>query len=126
MSKTPIRSRQLAYQAQAGLCFYCRCAMWLSSPEELTKPYGITANQARNLQCTAEHLIPRSEGGSDMPGNIVAACRHCNTTRHKMRTPPDPDRYLAHVRTRIAKGRWHHSGIAKALTDALQLPNSRR
>ncbi|WP_339009581.1 HNH endonuclease [Aeromonas popoffii] len=34
------------------------------------------------LQCTGEHLQPRSNGGSNQPANIVAACRHCNGTRH--------------------------------------------
>ena len=115
MSKTLYRPRQLAYAAQSGLCFYCSCVMWLRSHEELTKPYGITKKQANRLQCTAEHLTPRSEGGSDMASNLVAACLHCNSTRHKRKIPPSPDRYLSQVRSRIARGGWHPPGVVNVL-----------
>lgn len=76
------------------------------------------------LQCTAEHLIPRSEGGSDMPSNIVAACLHCNGTRHKRKIPPSPGRYLSLVRSRIAEGRWHPAGIVKVLRGVLVVPHN--
>ena len=126
MSKLLHRSRQSAYAAQGGLCFYCVCAMWLRSSDELTKPYGITENQAKMLQCSAEHLIPRSEGGSDKPSNIVAACLRCNGTRHKRKIPPRPDRYRSLVRSRIAKGRWHPRGLAEVLHGALVSQHNRR
>ena len=103
MSKTLYRSRQSAYTAQGGFCYYCGFSNWLRSTDELTKSYGITEKQAKSLKCTAEHLIPRSEGGSDRPSNIVAACLHCNSTRHKRKIPPSPGRYLSLVRSRIAE-----------------------
>lgn len=115
MSKTLYRSRKSAYMAQAGMCFYCGYAMWLRSSDELTQLYGITKKQAKRLQCTAEHLIPRSEGGNDLPANIVAACLHCNSTRHKRKTPPSPAKYLAMVRCRIGKGSWHLPEIVRAM-----------
>lgn len=114
MSKTLYRSRQSAYIAQAGKCFYCGYTMSLRSTIELTPLYGITKKQANRLRCTAEHLIPRSDGGSDLPANIVAACLHCNSTRHRQKTPPSPHKYLAMVRSRIAKGGWHPMEIVKA------------
>lgn len=122
MSKTLYRSREQAYQAQAGKCYYCRCAMWLRSRDELTKRYGITARQARNLQCTAEHLVARSEGGNDLPQNIVAACRHCNLTRHKLKNPPSSDDYLRKVRSRVEQGGWYPSWLARVLRETLDAP----
>lgn len=123
MNKTLYRSRQSAYVAQAGLCFYCSCAMWLRSIDELTKPYayGITKKQAKMFQCTAEHLIPQSEGGSDLPRNIVAACLQCNVRRHKRKIAPSPDKHLSRVRSRIAKGRWHPEQVVRVLRGA-QIP----
>ena len=113
--KTLSRSRQSAYIAQGGKCYYCGYAMWLLSRVEVTQPYGITKKQANRLKCTAEYLIPRSEGGNDLPANIVAACLHCNTTRHKQKTPLNADNYLGMVRSRIVKGSWHLAEIVKAM-----------
>jgi 5-methylcytosine-specific restriction endonuclease McrA len=90
------RSRALAFTRQGGRCFYCGVAMWLGEPT------GVPS-----LRCTAEHLQPRSEGGSDRPDNIVAACAHCNHARHKRRQPPEPSAYRAEVMRRISRGRWH-------------------
>ena len=30
---------------------------------------------------TADHLVPRIEGGSDEPWNLVASCQRCNSAR---------------------------------------------
>jgi DNA-directed RNA polymerase subunit RPC12/RpoP len=72
----------------------------------LTGPAG-----AQRLRCTAEHLLPRSDGGSDLPENIVAACAHCNHTRHKRKRPPDPKTYRADVMRRVARGGWHYGWV---------------
>ena len=118
MSKILSRSRKSACTGQAGLCFYCRCAMWVHSADELTQTYGITQKQAKKLQCTAEHLLPRSEGGSELPEIIVAACLHCNGARHKRKKPPTPYKYLALVRSRVADGRWHPREVTRAFHGA--------
>lgn len=89
------RSRQIAFNRQGGKCYYCGLRMWL---------YGATG--PTQLLCTAEHLIARSEGGTKALSNIVAACRHCNQTRHKRKNPPPPDRYQTEVQRRIARGGW--------------------
>lgn len=115
--KRIIQSRELAYQLQAGRCYYCGLPMWLHSSDELTKVYGLTDKQAEGLHCTAEHLVPKCEGGSDLPANIVAACLHCNTGRHKRKTPPSPDSHRARVIARVAKGAWHPGGISELLGD---------
>lgn len=89
------KSRKASFDLQAGKCHYCGLRMWLGSP------CGPSP-----LRCTAEHLTPRSEGGADSRTNIVAACLHCNRTRHKRKKPPTPERYRAEVRRRVARGRW--------------------
>lgn len=89
------RSRKIAFDRQGGQCYYCGLRMWLDGP------CGPSP-----LRCTAEHLMPRSEGGADGTLNIVAACLHCNRTRHKRKKPPDPERYKADVRRRVERGAW--------------------
>lgn len=89
------RSRQIAFKCQDGKCYYCGLRMWL---------HGATG--PTQLLCTAEHLIARSDGGSEALSNIVAACRHCNHTRHKRKNPPPPERYQVEVQRRIARGGW--------------------
>jgi hypothetical protein len=36
--------------------------------------------------CTADHLVPQYAGGKTTAGNIVAACRACNSTRNAPET----------------------------------------
>ena len=104
--------RNHAFRAQQGRCFYCGVGMWLVSPDEL--PGGssrLSAASAARLKCTAEHLLPRSECGRDIAENIVAACAHCNWTRHKRKRPPTPDAYRVEVGQRVARGSWHHGWV---------------
>ncbi len=104
------RSRERAFQSQCGKCFYCGAPMWLRTPVELAAQC-LSKRQAARLKCTAEHLVPRSEGGSDCSANIVAACAHCNGTRHKRKVPPLPEAYRVEVRKRVARGYWHHQWV---------------
>lgn len=101
--------RRQAFNRQRGLCYYCEVRMWLNSPEELGLPECSAAS--RRLQCTAEHLVSRSDGGRDSATNIVAACAHCNQTRHRQKRPPEPPQYLAEVRGRVARGGWHYPWV---------------
>lgn len=96
------RSRNTAFSRQDGKCYYCGLRMWLSDP---TGPAA--------LRCTAEHMKPRSEGGRDCASNIVAACVHCNRTRHKRKLPPSPETYRAEVRRRVARGAWLPMSLLK-------------
>ncbi|PKO70211.1 MAG: restriction endonuclease [Betaproteobacteria bacterium HGW-Betaproteobacteria-16] len=88
-------SRQLAFDRQGGKCYYCGLRMWRNGPKGPS-----------HLRCTAEHLIARSEGGGNGQSNIVAACWHCNSTRHKRKRPPEPQRYRDEVRRRVNRGAW--------------------
>lgn len=113
MSSRLIRSRLLAYQSQGGRCHYCGVQMWLRSMDELN-PRPSSRTQAAKLKCTAEHLIPRAEGGTDRAENIVAACLHCNLTRHRMQPAPHPPAYRTLVRKQLRNGGWHSRAIRKA------------
>lgn len=104
-----IRSLRLqAFQQQQGRCWYCGVQMWHLSPAELS---SVPARSASRLRCTAEHLTPKCEGGRDEAGNIVAACAHCNHTRHQRKKPPQPEMYLVDIRKRLSRGGWHYSWV---------------
>lgn len=62
--------RDIAFARQRGRCFYCGVAM-VQPIEGVENP-----NMA-----TADHLLPRVEGGADVECNIVAACRACNNMK---------------------------------------------
>lgn len=83
--------------------------MWNASPDEL-KPFGLPVRTANALRCTAEHLVAQQGGGKEVTGNIAAACRVCNSRRHKRTSPPYPEAYRAFVQKRLAKGKRHPVG----------------
>lgn len=103
-------NRLKSFKEQGGRCCYCGVRMWLGSPSELQVQLP-SAEAARHLRCTAEHLRARSEGGRDVPANIAAACAHCNHTRHRKKEPPDADAFTKMVRRRVAARRWHQSWV---------------
>lgn len=109
-------ARQKAFNKQAGHCFYCGLRMWQHSPDELVNECGLSAAQAKRLQCTAEHLRARCNGGRNTLANIVAACAHCNHTRHLHPNPPIPSVYREEVRARISRGKWHHPEVVELTT----------
>ncbi|MCO7473024.1 HNH endonuclease [Stenotrophomonas maltophilia] len=77
--------------------------MWQSSPDEL----GLRQRSAAPFRCTAEHLVAKQDGGKAVPENIVAACHLCNLRRHQRpASAPSPEVYRAHVRRRVALGKW--------------------
>lgn len=98
--------RRQAFEREGGRCYYCGVRMWLVSPDELPATPR-SAGSVAKLQCTAEHLVPRSEGGRDTLANIAAACAHCNHTRHKRKQPPPPAVYREQVHRRVERGSWH-------------------
>ncbi|WP_156473000.1 HNH endonuclease [Pseudorhodoferax sp. Leaf265] len=118
---TRIQSLRLqAFQRQCGLCFYCSAPMWLLCPSEL--PGCHPAQHAfKQLRCTAEHLLPQSEGGLDREDNIVAACARCNHTRHQRKRPPLPSAYREEVAKRMRRGCWHDSLVHRWLSLISQL-----
>ncbi|WP_424973218.1 HNH endonuclease [Dinoroseobacter sp. S76] len=101
-----VKIRKAKMRAQKGRCFYCRLPMWDKNNKSPHWPTERFDPLPKELQCTAEHLLAKSEGGRDEPRNIVAACRFCNEARHRCKTPKSPSDHRAHVRKRMAKGRW--------------------
>lgn len=107
------KQRHQAAVRQSFHCYYCGFPMWESSPAQLMFQYSFTSAEVRSLQCTGEHLHPRSDGGSDHASNIVAACKRCNSTRHKTPIVLNPDQYQKKVQKRISKGRWFSESITR-------------
>ncbi|CAN7613942.1 HNH endonuclease [Massilia sp. LjRoot122] len=102
--KTLVHLRQQACKRQRGRCYYCELPLHsgnAASSRELAL--------CRLLQCTAEHLLPRQDGGRDTAENIVAACLYCNRRRHNR--PVDrvlpPAEFQSYVAKRMARGKWH-------------------
>jgi 5-methylcytosine-specific restriction endonuclease McrA len=102
--------RQKAFDRQHGRCCYCGVPMWLKSPSELCAPVP-SPNAAKRLRCTAEHLLPRSDGGQDRSDNIAAACARCNHTRHKQKLPGTPDAFANKVLKRVVARSWHEKWV---------------
>ena len=107
MSKSLQTKRARAYNSQKGLCFYCDTFMWLNDPDEVRQKYQVSRRALSLIQCTAEHLHARSDGGRNSHSNIVAACWYCNVTRHRRRRPLNAVKYREHVQRRIRAHRWH-------------------
>ena len=99
--------RHSAYLAQQGRCYYCGLPMWEDDLESFCRAHGLKPSQAQSLQCTAEHLLARQDGGRDTADNIVAACYRCNQRRHRRREAPEPSVYLHLVLKQLRAGRWH-------------------
>lgn len=90
--------------------------MWQKNQASYATAHGLTLRQAARLQATAEHLVPRQNGGGH-GANIVAACHHCNQYRHKHKpsAAADADRYRTHVKRQVERQRWHARDIMRAL-----------
>ena len=107
MTNCIARLRAHAFEQQNGQCCYCDYPMWIDDCASHAQRYGITVRQARQLECTAEHLIACRDGGGSNSANVAAACLTCNRRRHARRHPKCADQYQAFVRRRISRGKWH-------------------
>lgn len=115
MSRRQItRNRLSSFRRQEGRCVYCRVLMWLGDIKSFAASHPISQRAARPLQCTAEHLVPKSDGGGDDAANIVAACRRCNQTRHRHTVVPGPEPYGLDVQRRVGRGKWHDRCVHEA------------
>lgn len=87
------RLRIQRYNEQHGRCIHCCAPMW----ERLIEPQGMALLRVRHLRpeqdygrlcnlesfaCTAEHILPQAQGGTDNADNIAAACALCNNSRN--------------------------------------------
>lgn len=115
MTRSTTKLRKLAFHRQQGCCYYCGMPMWLISPDEITSNCSFTAGQANVLQCTAEHLLARCDGGRNTATNIAAACRYCNHGRHARKRALAPADYGNLVRARILQHKWHSAALLACL-----------
>lgn len=106
-SSTLVKSRAAAFERQGGLCYYCKYPMWLGDVEPFASRLRLPLRLANSRRCTAEHLVARQDGGSDNAANIVAACFHCNASRHRRKRVRPPAEHCRFVQKRIAHRRWH-------------------
>lgn len=106
MPKSLERNRHAVWLRQEGRCHYCRCHMWEQDVDAFAASRRLTRRQAKWCRSTAEHLVARSDGGTNASSNIAAACLRCNQTRHKAASPLNAERFLVRVRRLMAKGRW--------------------
>lgn len=109
-------ARKAAFRRQDGRCFYCAFPMWLTDRAGFAATHGLTLRQAARLQATGEHLLAQQDGGGH-GSNVVAACHHCNQTRHRFRpqNAPDPHRFRARVQSRVKHQHWHPMEMFHAL-----------
>ena len=111
MTNSLVMHRHAAFLRQNTRCWYCTCPMWEADPADFAMAVGTTRKQARLLQCTAEHLVAKCEGGKDVATNIVAACRYCNVGRHKAKNPLPAQAMVGRVRKLVAQERWLPQGL---------------
>ena len=64
-------SRLAIYLRDGGRCLYCGAAGW-----------GVTWKQVAPL--SLDHVVPRSQGGSNRPDNLITACVDCNAERQAL------------------------------------------
>lgn len=120
-SRDPIYRERRAHE-QGRRCYYCGFPMWSRRPDGFARHFGITLREAQRFFCTAEHLLPRSDGGTSRLDNIAAACEFCNSHRHLRSNAPPPERYRELVRKRVAQYSWHHPWLHKMLGKRHRLP----
>ena len=120
MSNKLFSHREQALVRQDGRCCYCKLpAVPQSKLNDFALAYGLSKAIAKALQCTAEHLHARCDGGRNVAKNIAAACITCNQRRHRMNPAPTPDRYREIVQRQMKRGIWHK----RTLLDAICLTN---
>ncbi|WP_425481963.1 HNH endonuclease [Lysobacter panacisoli] len=91
--------------------------MWLRDCAAFARVHGLSRKQARQFECTAEHLLPRSAGGTLRLDNVAAACRCCNWRRGRLPVLIAPEAFRRHVQERCKVGKWHSTLPARPHKD---------
>ena len=116
MPNNCVRYRQIAVARQHGRCCYCGMPVVLQKNlEEFASAHGLSKARVIALQCTAEHLQARCDGGRNGANNVAAACITCNQRRHRMNPAPTHDRYLQIVQRQMERGVWHKRALLNAI-----------
>jgi len=69
---------------------------WRKTRARILKRDNFTCGYCSKPANTVDHIIPRLHGGTDEPGNLVAACKSCNS-RKWARTPEEAGMELKNV-----------------------------
>lgn len=120
MPKSLVKARNNACIRQSSRCYYCQVLMAAGDISQFAQQHGLSERQAKRLLCTAEHLLARCDGGLNCRSNIVAACLHCNSLRHKQPNPPDPFTFKIHVQRKMAARRWHQTYVFEKMITHLR------
>lgn len=104
--RTTTKHCHRAFAAQGERCHYCASPMWLRNKRAFAKAHGIIARYLRLFRATAEHVVPRQSGGTTSASNIVAACWHCNSNRHRGGRNPSADDYRRSVQRKCERGQY--------------------
>lgn len=121
MQSRLLKYRHLAFLTQSERCYYCGFLMWESNPEVFAKTHNISLSQAQRFKCTAEHLEARQDGGTDAKSNVVAACLHCNQTRHRIRPAPSPAALKKQITKQLQNNGWHKKKVADRLSSRVSV-----
>lgn len=96
--RVPAFARQISKETRAYVLerngYTCQmCGLAAGDPD----PYDPT----RTVRLTIGHIIDKSKGGSDEPGNLRAVCSTCNEGLQNI-SPPKPDRQQLLIQIRRA------------------------
>jgi len=73
MTRAYEKHRSLVQQRASGACEYCRYPVW-----------------TYNSKPPLDHIVPKSGGGTDEPGNLALSCWSCNTSKSSKEAALDP------------------------------------
>ncbi len=68
------KTRHRIYARDGWRCVWCGVSVEPLGPDE-------DRTNAHTVQPTLDHVIPRSQGGSNIPSNLVTCCMGCNRNR---------------------------------------------
>lgn len=116
MPTNVVRYRNQAFARQNGRCCYGSLPVVpLRNLVAFASAHKLSEARAKALQCTAEHLQARCDGGRDNAVNIAAACITCNQRRHRLKPAPTPERYMQIVQRQMEHGVWHKRTVLNAV-----------
>jgi 5-methylcytosine-specific restriction endonuclease McrA len=93
-------ARLSIYLRDSFHCLYCAKDLHNADPRDVT----------------LDHIIPKVDGGSNLPGNLVTSCKSCNCTRSDLPVKrfASPDA-LAHIKRNTARKIDRYRKLAKAI-----------
>lgn len=116
MPKSLVKYRHQAFVRQSKRCHYCGYPLWEGNPEQFAREHRAPLAAVKALQCTAEHLTARQDGGTNSPSNIAAACLKCNQGRHHSKPAPSAEVWQRAVKKQVKNNSWHRKSIAMKLS----------